>query len=82
MAVIYPHYQLAKILESHQIILNCRDVNEMLANLSEMATGYANTGLNTVSITVNGISINQLEGTKTRLKEDDQVYLLVPSAGG
>jgi molybdopterin converting factor small subunit len=85
MATLIPHYDLAKSIGEHKLEVDVRNVRELLAEL-ERRYGQRPAGgegyLGRVAILVNGRHINNLQGMDTPLKDDDEIWFLLPSGGG
>ncbi len=82
MARLYPVFDMAEAMGTHELDLDVATVGELV---SEMERRYGETWRNfagKVTILVGGVSINALQGMATPLDADDDVWLVLPAAGG
>ncbi len=82
MAVVYPHYDLAKAIGEHSLKLPAPTVGDLLAELRRRyPAAWQEHGLR-VTVLVNGVNINNLKGPQTPLGEEDEVWFVLPAGGG
>lgn len=81
MAILVPNFDLAAKIGS-PVEIDASTVGELIrigiqryGEPFRAASGYA-------LISVNGQAISMLEGTRTPLAKDDQVWMILPAGGG
>lgn len=82
MPIIVPHAKLASLLGEQTINSSASTMGQLLdelrARLGEKDWEWASK----VTILVNGRNMHHLQGRSTELKQDDLVWMIVPSGGG
>jgi molybdopterin converting factor small subunit len=82
MATVFLHDKLAKLLGRTTIQTNATTIGSMLDEIASLSNINTKSNMLKVTILVNGRNIHALDGFKTQLGKDDQVWFLVPSGGG
>ena len=82
MAIFVPHSNLAKTIGQQVIETGAASVRDLLNEIIGRIGKEKWDALKRVSILVNGRNIARLEGLDTPLGPNDQVWMIVPSAGG
>ena len=81
MAILVPTYDLAQRI-GRSIEIDAGTVEELIERALERFGEDLRPVLRTALIAVNGVAISRLDLGKTRLGPEDEVWLLVPAAGG
>ena len=81
MAILVPTYDLAERI-GRRIEIDAETVAELIDKGTERFGEDFRTATRTALIVVNGVAIARLQLGKTWLGKDDEVWLLVPAAGG
>jgi molybdopterin converting factor small subunit len=82
MARFIPHFKLANEIGVHEIEWDVQTVRDLI---DEGKRQYGSTfvdELKKATILVNGRAISYLDGYNTRLAPSDEVWSVLPSAGG
>ena len=82
MARWYPNYDLAREIGADSVEVDASSVGTFLADGARRYGPAFADALRMVAILVNGRNIRYLQGKRTRLGDDDEVWFVVPSAGG
>lgn len=82
MPILVPHATLAGLLGEQTIDSQARTVGELLDEVSKRVSAEDWEAASRVTILVNGRNMHLLNGRKTALESDDQVWMIVPSGGG
>jgi molybdopterin converting factor small subunit len=81
MAILIPNFELAEKIGS-KIEIEASTVDELVRKgIAQFGEPFKKT-VESASIVVNGRSVSLLKGGKTKLRQDDNVWLLLPSGGG
>ncbi len=82
MPILVPHATLAGLLGEQTIDSSARTVGELLDEVRGRVSAEDWEAASRVTILVNGRNMHLLDGRKTALQADDQVWMIVPSGGG
>lgn len=82
MATFHPHFRLANHMNTNEVDWPVSTVAELLAKGAEEFGETFTEEVKSATILVNGRAITYLEGKKTTLSADDEVWTILPSAGG
>ena len=81
MAVLVPTWELSKVI-GRRVEMDADTVGELLDKATARFGDEFTRSTKTALIVVNGISINTLQGRKTKLTATDEVWFLKPAGGG
>ena len=83
MALFVPHHNLAKMLGvTSQMETHAPTVGALLSEIESRLKPEEFKKAMTAAVLVNGRNIRFLKGRETPLGEQDQVWMVFPSAGG
>lgn len=82
MASFHPHFRLANLMNRHEVEWQARNVDELLKIGRREYGPDFESEIKQATILVNGRAIQYLNGLDTELKESDEVWTVLPSAGG
>lgn len=82
MPVLVPHAKLAALLGEQTVRSNATTVGALLDEISQRVKPEDWAWAGRVTILVNGRNMHMLQGRKTPLTPDDQVWMILPSGGG
>lgn len=82
MPILVPHAKLAALLGEQTVRSQAETVGELLDELRRRVKPEDWEWAGRVTILVNGRNMHMLQGRKTRLSPEDQVWMIVPSGGG
>lgn len=82
MALFVPHYALAKLLGQTELRSDATTVGALLEEIRPLVPPQEWRASLRAAILVNGRHIHHLQGMKTPLAADDEVWMVFPSAGG
>ncbi len=82
MPLFKPHAKLAALLGSPHIESNAATVGELLAEIRGRISPADWKRASRATILVNGRNVHYLQGMRTRLAPDDQVWMVYPAGGG
>ena len=82
MAKIFPQYELHEIVGSASYDTTTSNVKRMLEEGCQKFGNQFREKTRLATILVNGVNINYLQGMATPLRESDEVWFVLPSAGG
>jgi molybdopterin converting factor small subunit len=82
MAILVPHFLLAKLIGKQVIESEAGSVRDLLDEIRTMVGAERWEKVKRAAILVNGRNISRLEGVDTPLGPRDKVWMIVPSAGG
>lgn len=82
MATFVPHSDLAKLLGSEVIRTEAGTVEALLDEVRSKVKPEEWARVSRAAVLVNGRSIHALAGLGTSLKADDEVWMVMPAAGG
>lgn len=82
MASFNPHFKLANLMGQNHVEWDVSSVEDLLRHgEQEYGSGFADE-LKSATVLVNGRAISYLSGWNTPLSDDDEVWSILPSAGG
>lgn len=81
MAILIPNFELAEKI-GDRLEIDAATVGELIEACTTRYGAVFQEATKRAAISVNGRAIRLLQGTKTPLGKDDQVWLLLPSGGG
>ena len=81
MAILVPTFDLEKTIGEH-VEINADTVGALLDEAESRYGEPFSKAVAAAAIVVNGRSINFTGGRRTRLKPEDRVWMVKPSAGG
>lgn len=82
MARFFPHFRLANAIGLHEVEWDVTDIRELLETGRRQFGEVFEAELKGATILVNGRAISYLGGFKTPLGSGDEVWSVLPSAGG
>ena len=82
MPKLFPHYALASKIGVKSIELDGKTVTEVLENATQKFQRDIRSESRHAMFVVNGVNINLLDGFNTKLNESDEIWMILPSAGG
>jgi molybdopterin converting factor small subunit len=82
VALFVPHYALAKLLGQTELRSEATTVGALLEEIRPLVPPEEWRASLRAAILVNGRHIHHLQGMKTPLAADDEVWMVFPSAGG
>ncbi len=82
MATFHPHFRLANHMDTHEIEWPVSSIKELLEFGRKEYGSRFEEELKSATILVNGRAIAYLQGANTPLKDTDEVWSILPSAGG
>jgi molybdopterin converting factor small subunit len=82
MPVLLPHDKLAELLGEPRVRSDAATVGELLAEVERRVPAEAWRAARQAAVLVNGRNIHYLQGMRTPLLPDDQVWMVWPACGG
>ncbi len=82
MPILVPHAELAALLGATHVRLEARTLGELLGEVERRVGAEAWARARRALVLVNGRAAHHLGGPRARLSADDEVWLVLPSAGG
>jgi len=82
MASFNPHFQLANLMGEHHVTWDVSTVAELLKQGEQEYGAAFVKELKSATVLVNGRAITYLNGWNTPLSDEDEVWTILPSAGG
>ncbi len=82
MAIFVPHAHLARLLGAGELRSTAATVGELLDEVGSRVGAAEWKKACRASVLVNGRNVNSLKGRATKLKADDEVWMVFPAAGG
>ncbi|HEY3452723.1 MAG TPA: MoaD/ThiS family protein [Myxococcales bacterium] len=82
MAIFVPHASLAKMLGAGELRSTAATVGALLDEMSARVSGDEWKKACRATVLLNGRNVNSLQGRATRLKPEDEVWMVFPAAGG
>lgn len=82
MAIFVPHASLARMLGAGELRSTAATVGELLDEVSARVEPEEWARAARATVLVGGRNVNSLAGRATRLKDDDEVWMVFPAAGG
>ncbi len=82
MATFYPHFRLANQMGGHEFTWPAQTVGELLEIGLQQFGKMFKDELSNATVLVNGRAISYLGGRRTPLTDNDEVWTILPSAGG
>ncbi len=82
MATFIPHFRLANLMGEHELHWPVATVKELLERGRKEYGADFETEIKAATVLVNGRAISYLDGEKTSLSDTDEVWTVLPSAGG
>ena len=82
MATFFPHFRLANHMGLHEVKWSVSSVHDLIEQgTKEFGSVFAEE-IKLATILVNGRAVAYLKGPDTPLGENDEVWTVLPSAGG
>lgn len=82
MPILVPTAKLAALIGQQTIESNAPTVGDLLEEIRHQISAADWERTSRVAILVNGRNMQMLQGRKTKLETNDQVWMIVPSGGG
>jgi hypothetical protein len=82
MPIFVPHAKLAALLGETQVRSAAVTLGELLAQIERRVSPQDWAWVRRATLLVNGRAAHHLGGLRARLEPEDQVWMVLPSAGG
>jgi len=82
MPTFVPHANLAKLLGAGELNSTATTVGEMLDEMRSRVSAAEWNKACRATVLLNGRNVNALRGRATPLKAEDEVWMVLPAAGG
>lgn len=82
MAIFIPHASLARMLGAGELRSAAPTVGALLDEMAARVSPEEWRRACKATVLVNGRNVNALSGRSTKLKADDEVWMVFPAAGG
>ena len=82
MAIFVPHAGLARLLGASEVRSQASTVGALLEEVRALVTEQEWELARRAAVLVNGRHVHHLKGMSTPLKDDDEVWMVFPAAGG
>ena len=82
MATFVPHAGLARLLGAPELTSSAATVGDLLDEVKARIAPEDWRRASKATVLVNGRNVSSLQGRSTRLKAEDEVWMVFPAAGG